>query len=200
MHALVAAVLLRLTGLDALDGDPEPEPPDGEPGDIEEAVGAGKRHAVVGPDRLGQAALLEELFEGRNGEVLAGRFERLAEQEEARGVVGDGERVAIAAVAELELAFEVGAPEVVRRRPNRERRSGCTMTRPARYLDQPVPMQDGVDRALGRNADIAIQPPDQELADTRVKPEHKPCVRPSAACRAWPRRSCSRSGLASWLA
>jgi hypothetical protein len=30
MHALVAAVLLRATGFDALDLDSEPEPPDGE--------------------------------------------------------------------------------------------------------------------------------------------------------------------------
>lgn len=112
VHAFVAAVLLGVSWLDALDGDAEPEPPDGELGEVEEPVGAAEGHAIIGPDGERQAALLEELLEGRDGEVLPGRVERLAEQEEARGVVGDGERVAVAAVAELELAFEVGAPKV----------------------------------------------------------------------------------------
>ena len=44
-------------------------------------------------------------------------FESLAEQQEARGVIGDGEGVAIASVTELELTFEVGAPEIVGVRP-----------------------------------------------------------------------------------
>jgi len=34
MHALMASVLLRMAGLDALDGDAEPQPPDGELGEI----------------------------------------------------------------------------------------------------------------------------------------------------------------------
>jgi hypothetical protein len=36
VHTLVAAVLLRLAGLDALDGDAEPDLPDGELGEIEQ--------------------------------------------------------------------------------------------------------------------------------------------------------------------
>src|SRR4029077_12225454 len=39
MHALVAAVLLRVAGLDALDIDPEPQPPDREARQTEERVG-----------------------------------------------------------------------------------------------------------------------------------------------------------------
>src|SRR5260370_39972404 len=47
---------------------------------------------------------MEELVEGSNGEVLAGRFKGFAEQEIARGVVGDSQRKAVPAIAELELA------------------------------------------------------------------------------------------------
>jgi len=53
MHALVAAVLLRVARFDALDGDAEAEPPHREFGEIEEAVWTGERHAIVRPDRLG---------------------------------------------------------------------------------------------------------------------------------------------------
>lgn len=62
MHALMAAVLLRVARLDALDVDTEPEPQDGEPRQIEQSVGAGERHSVVGSDRLGQAELFEDAF------------------------------------------------------------------------------------------------------------------------------------------
>ena len=64
--------------------------------------------------------------------VFAGRFEGLAQEQEARGMVGDGERIAVAAVAELELALEVGAPEIIgagaggqRRARARARRCPC---------------------------------------------------------------------------
>src|SRR5215813_2413583 len=113
MHALVAAVLLWVARLDALDGDAEPQPPHREFGEIKEAVWTGERHAIVGSDRLGQTTLLEELLKGSDGKVLAGRFKGFAEQEKARGVVGDSQRKAVPAIAELELALEIGAPEVV---------------------------------------------------------------------------------------
>src|ERR1700751_1647629 len=170
MHALVAAVLLRVARPDALDGDAEAEPPHREFGEIEEAVRTGERHAIVGPDRLGQAALLEELLEGGDGEVFAGRFKGFAEQQKARGVVSDSQRKAVAAIAELELALEIGAPELVWRGAGRERRAGRPVPRPPRDFDQAVPVEHGVDRALGRNADVAVQSADQTLADLTRTP------------------------------
>ena len=59
MHALVAAVLLRVAGLDALDLDAEPQPPDRELAEPVEGIGTGEGDAVVGADGLGQAELLE---------------------------------------------------------------------------------------------------------------------------------------------
>jgi nucleoside-diphosphate-sugar epimerase len=72
----------------------------------------GERHPVVGSDRLRQAAFLEQLLEGRDGQLFAGRLQRLAQQEVSRGVVGDGQRIAVLCVAEPELAFKIGAPQV----------------------------------------------------------------------------------------
>lgn len=60
MHALVEAVLLRIAWLDALDFDAEPEPPDRQPRQIEQSVGTGEGYAIVVPDRVGQAELLED--------------------------------------------------------------------------------------------------------------------------------------------
>jgi hypothetical protein len=51
MHALVAAVLLGMTGLNALDPDAEAQPPDGQARQPIERVAAAKRNAVVGADR-----------------------------------------------------------------------------------------------------------------------------------------------------
>jgi hypothetical protein len=51
-HALVATVLLRASWFDAFDGNAEPEPPDGELGEIEQAIWTGERNAVVGSDGL----------------------------------------------------------------------------------------------------------------------------------------------------
>src|SRR3546814_3711527 len=76
VHALVTAVLLRLSRLDALDGDTEPEPPHRQLRQVEEGVGAGEGDAVVGANGVGQAPLLEQLLERGDGGVLAGRRDR----------------------------------------------------------------------------------------------------------------------------
>lgn len=120
MHPLVTAVLLRSS---------RPDPPPGQFGEIEQRIGAGEGHAVVGADCLGQAAVAEQPLERRDGRVLAGGLQGFAQQQEPGGVIGYRERIAIAAVAKLELALEVRAPQVIRRRAIGQRRAARTMTR-----------------------------------------------------------------------
>jgi hypothetical protein len=59
MHAFVASVLLRVTGLDAFDLDAEPEPPDRQLAEAEERIGACEGNAVVGANGLGQTESLK---------------------------------------------------------------------------------------------------------------------------------------------
>jgi hypothetical protein len=73
MHALVAAVLLRLTWLDALDLDAEPQPPDGEFGEVEESIWAGEGNPVVGADGIWQSAFGEQALKYGDGGFLPER-------------------------------------------------------------------------------------------------------------------------------
>jgi hypothetical protein len=50
VHALMTAVLLRMTGLDAFDRDAQTQPPHRKLREIEQGVGAGERRAVVRAD------------------------------------------------------------------------------------------------------------------------------------------------------
>lgn len=111
MHPFVASVLLGMAGLDALDGDAGAEPPDRQLREIVEAVRACKRQAVIGADGIRQTALLEQPDEGLERARFLGRLEGFAHQNEARGLIGDGQRVTVFPVAELELTLEVGAPQ-----------------------------------------------------------------------------------------
>src|SRR5215475_7440135 len=72
VHALVTAVLLRVTRLDAFDGDAQAQPPDRQLGEVEQRVRASKWNTVVGADGGRQAALEKQLLEGGDGGVLAG--------------------------------------------------------------------------------------------------------------------------------
>src|SRR5262249_36867154 len=84
MHTLVPAVLLRMARLDAFDRDAEPEPPHRQLGEIEQGVGTGKGHAIVGADGQRQAALAEQPLKGGNGRVFARRVQRFTEEPAAR--------------------------------------------------------------------------------------------------------------------
>ena len=57
----MTAVLLGVSGFDALDVDAEAEPPYGEFREVVEAVGAGEGQTVIGPDGIGQTAFFKQL-------------------------------------------------------------------------------------------------------------------------------------------
>ena len=98
MHALMAAVLLRMAGLDALDFDAEPEPPDGELGEVEERIRTGEGNAVIGADGPGQAELLEDGLEYGESVGFLGGGKRFTSEQVAAGEVGDCQRIAIAPI------------------------------------------------------------------------------------------------------
>jgi hypothetical protein len=108
--------------------------------------------------------VIDQSFQGRAGEVFAGRLQSFAQEQETRGMVCDGQRVAVPPVTELELAFEVGAPQVIGHGALGQRRAARAVARPAATLDQAVAIENRMDGALGRYSDIAAEPPDQELA------------------------------------
>ncbi len=68
VHALMAAILLRMARLDAFDRNAEPHR---QLREIEQSVGTGKGHAVVGADSKRQPALAEQPLKGGNGRVFA---------------------------------------------------------------------------------------------------------------------------------
>src|SRR3954470_13031441 len=85
-------------------------------------------------------------------------------------MIGNGERIAVAAIAEPELALEVGAPQIIGSDTRGQRRAARAVARPAATLDQAVAIENRMDGALGRYSDIAAEPPDQELANLTRAP------------------------------
>src|SRR5262249_62105783 len=86
------------------------------------------------------------------------------------GGVGDGQRIAVAAMTELELALEAGAPQIVGSPARGQRRAARAVARPAAALDQAMAIEHRMDGAFGGNPDIAIEPPNQQFADLARAP------------------------------
>jgi hypothetical protein len=86
-------------------------------------------------------------------------------------MVGDGQRVTVPPIAELELALEVGAPQIVGSSARGQRRAARAVARPAAALDQAMAVEDRMDSAFGRNPDIAVEPSDQQFPDIARAPE-----------------------------
>src|SRR5262245_43044932 len=85
-------------------------------------------------------------------------------------MVADRQGKAVAAITELELALEVGAPEIIGGQPLGQRRAARAMARPAAPLDQAMAVEHRMDRALCRNPDIPVELSDQQLPNLAGAP------------------------------
>ena len=101
--------MLGVAGFDALDGNPQAQPPHRQPAQSKQGVWRGEGDAIVGPDGGGQSEFLENAFEYRESTGFLSRLQGFTCQQIARAVVSDREWIAIAVVAEPELSLIVGA-------------------------------------------------------------------------------------------
>ena len=76
-------------------------------------MGGSEGDAVVAADVGRQTAFFKQSLKDRKGEVFAGRGQRLAGQQVAAGMIGDGQRVAVVMIAEQELALVIRAPQFI---------------------------------------------------------------------------------------
>src|SRR3954454_8584416 len=112
VEALLAPVLLRLAGLDALGPDAELHPPDGEPTETSRTDGSEGR-AVVRSQASREAELQERRLEHASDEPLVGADGGLAPDQVPAVRVDDRERIADQAIASAEVPLEVHAPDRV---------------------------------------------------------------------------------------
>src|SRR5262249_39639794 len=108
---------------------------------------------------------LESAFRAASLHVVEGR----AGEQVAGVVVEDGERVAVDAVAGLELALEVDRPHLVRCiRVQRRRPWMLPVLPPASLLDQPVALEDVEDGASARQFGRGELLPEQSMQLARA--------------------------------
>ena len=68
---------------------------------------------MVAADVSRQATFLKKPLKDGESIVFPGGRERLASEQKATGVIGDGERITVLAIAQQELAFVIGAPQFI---------------------------------------------------------------------------------------
>jgi hypothetical protein len=143
MDALVPVVLRGSSTLSAFGSDAQLHPPDGQRADTKASR---ERRAVVRPEDLREAMLLEESIERDTASFFIRMRQSLAPQEVSTVSVGDRERIALGARAQPEPALEVRTPNRIRRVLRRE--SVGILTRPLlpplRY-DAALPLQNRTD-------------------------------------------------------
>src|SRR5208337_2818508 len=113
MHALMAAVLLGMAGLDPFNANPQSEPPDGKLAQIEQGVGGSEGNAIIAADVGGQAALFKKPLKHSESVVFSGGGKSFAGEEKTASVIGDGQRIAVLTIPQQELALVIGAPQFI---------------------------------------------------------------------------------------
>src|SRR2546430_226042 len=73
MHALMAAVLLRMTRLDPFNANTQPEPPDRQVAHVKQGMGGSEGHAVVAADGWRQGAALNKPLQHSESLAFPGR-------------------------------------------------------------------------------------------------------------------------------
>src|SRR5206468_7963946 len=93
--------------------------------------------------------LLEHALEHGESVGLLGAAESLAAEQIAAGKVANGERIAVAAIGEHELAFVVGAPQIIGPQGLRQRRALSSIAALTAAADQPMAIEHRVHGADG---------------------------------------------------
>ena len=130
----------------------------------------GEGNAIVGADGPRQAAFVKQALKGGKGEFFAIGFQRFTQQQVARAVVGDGQRITIPFIAELKLALVVGAPEIIGQQALGQGRPLGSTAAPTHGCDQTMTIEHGVNGRGGRSLDGMWQAPQQALPDFACAP------------------------------
>jgi len=76
-------------------------------------MGRCKRDTIVAADVSRQTTFLKEPLKDGESVVFPGGRKRFASEQKTAGVIGDGEGVTVLAIAQQELAFVIGAPQLI---------------------------------------------------------------------------------------
>ena len=80
MHPFVSSILLGMTRPDPFDADAQAKPPDRKAAKIEERITRGEGYAIIGTNRMGQTAFLEQTLKGGNGQGFSRGFQSFTEK------------------------------------------------------------------------------------------------------------------------
>src|SRR6185436_11174133 len=113
VHPLVRSVLFGMAGNDPFDGDAEANPPKREPGKPCQTRRS-ERTAIVRQDCAREAVFTEDPLECALRMRPFVRRKRIAREQVTAHVIDHGQRIAVAMIAEEEMALVVDRHEVVR--------------------------------------------------------------------------------------